>query len=279
MTVGKAHRLFRMLVGAGLCVCALTPGQSAETTSVPQISGTWGHNNFGYRVPYIDAKGGVIDGHRNEYLKPWTAEAVMRDNFAEQAGRLIPTPHTTCYPDGVPTVFALRELGVLQTPTEVILLFQDAQQARHIYLNQEHSRPVTPSWYGESVGHYEGDTLVVDTIGVSVNPQARVDRYGTPHTEALHIVERFRLLDRPARDNDVIGRPGTNPNAARLSTLAQSNKALELTVSVEDPGAFRKPWTINLNYSPLAIGLEEDICAENNRDWRQLVPTADIPDF
>ena len=88
----------------------------AVTAGVPDISGTWGHNRFGYRVPFINENGGVIDEYENEFLRPWTAEMVIRDNFAEQAGRLIPTPHTTCYPDSVPTVFALRELQILQTP-------------------------------------------------------------------------------------------------------------------------------------------------------------------
>jgi len=54
---------------------------------------------------------------------------------------------------------------------------------------------VTPSWYGDSVGHYEGDTLVIDTVGVKIGPFAMVDMYGTPHSPALHVVERYRLID------------------------------------------------------------------------------------
>ena len=52
-------------------------------------------------------------------------------------------------------------------------------------------RPVTPAWYGDSVGHYEGDTLVIDTVGIKVGPFAMVDMYGTPHSAALHVVERY----------------------------------------------------------------------------------------
>ena len=63
-------------------------------------------------------------------------------------------------------------------------------------MNQPHPAHVTPSWFGDSVGHYEGDTLVVDTIGIRTDrPYAMVDHYGTPYTEALHVVERYRLLD------------------------------------------------------------------------------------
>ena len=55
-----------------------------------------------------------------------------------------------------------------------------------------------PSWYGDFVGHYEGDALVIDTVGIKVGPFAMVDWYGTPHSEALHVVERYRLLDHEA---------------------------------------------------------------------------------
>ena len=63
-------------------------------------------------------------------------------------------------------------------------------------LNQPHPAEVTPSWYGDSVARYEGDTLVIDTVGTKTNlPFAMIDLYGTPYTEKLHVVERYRLLD------------------------------------------------------------------------------------
>jgi hypothetical protein len=66
-------------------------------------------------------------------------------------------------------------------------------------MNQPHPARVTPSWFGDSVGHYEGDALVIDTVGVKIGPFAMVDMYGTPHSPALHVVERCRLLDYEAR--------------------------------------------------------------------------------
>ena len=63
-------------------------------------------------------------------------------------------------------------------------------------MNASHPTTPTPSWYGDSVGHFEGDTLVVDTVGFKVGPLSMVDIYGTPHSEALHLVERYRLVDR-----------------------------------------------------------------------------------
>src|SRR5436305_9038993 len=88
------------------------------------------------------------------------------------------------------------------------------KQVRHVYMNVPHSARPKPSWFGESVGHYEGDTLVVDTIGL--NAKTFVDNYRTPHSEQLHVVERFRLID--------------------------GGRRMEARIRVEDPGAFNAPW-------------------------------------
>ena len=82
---------------------------------------------------------------------------------------------------------------VVQSPKEVLLIYSGNREVRHVYMNVPHSANPKPSWYGESVGHYEGDTLVVDTIGLS--PKAVIDNYHTPHTDALHVVERYHLID------------------------------------------------------------------------------------
>lgn len=272
---------YGVVLAAALATAMPALAQQAKPAGgIPNLTGFWGHNGFGYRVPFINRDGSVIDAHRNEYLKPWTAEAVIRDHFAERAGRLIPTPHTTCYPDGIPTVFALREMQIQQTPTKVLLIFVDDHQTRHVYLDRQHPANVTPSWYGDSVGHYEGgDTLVVDTIGVSVNPQARLDRYGTPHSHALHIIERFRVLPRAAVNNEIVGRPGANLNNQLLPKLGPNTTALQLVFTVEDPIALKKPYSVTLEYQPIASAPDEQVCAENNRDWAVLIPTADKPDF
>jgi hypothetical protein len=73
------------------------------------------------------------------------------------------------------------------------MIYSGDQQIRHVYLDMPHSANPKASWYGESIGHYEGDTLVVDTIGL--NDKTFVDNYRTPHTEKLHVVERWTLLD------------------------------------------------------------------------------------
>jgi hypothetical protein len=102
----------------------------------------------------------------------------------------------------------------LQTPKEVRIIWQRDQIVRHIYLNVPHSANPKPSWNGESVGHYEGDTLVVDTIGQTTN--SFVDLFRTPHSEKLHVVERYRIIE--------------------------GGKALQVEMTIDDPIAFVQPW-------------------------------------
>jgi hypothetical protein len=129
-------------------------------------------------------------------------------------------------------------------------------QVRHVYMNVPHSADLKPSWFGESVGHYEGDGLVVDTIGLS--DRTFVDNYQTPHTTQLHVVERFHLVD--------------------------GGKTLEVNARIEDPGAFTTPWNAIQHYRRVEQGpLAEMACAENNGDHfhQELgaMPQADKPDF
>jgi len=98
-------------------------------------------------------------------------------------------------PDAPPYIFNGVAMQMLQLLDKIIFLYPNDHQVRYVRMNAPHPVPVTPSWYGDSVGHYEGDTLVIDTVGVKIGPFAMVDFYGTPYTQALHVIERYRLLD------------------------------------------------------------------------------------
>src|SRR5260370_7868055 len=121
-------------------------------------------------------------------------------------------------------------------------------------MNEPHPAPVTPSCYGDSVGHYEGDTLVIDTVGVKIGPFAMVDFYGTLYTEALHVVERYRLIDyeaakegleRDARENL---RPARGADAGSAPDYSYRGKHLQLQFTVEDEGVFTMPWSATITY-------------------------------
>jgi hypothetical protein len=162
-------------------------------------------------------------------------------------------------------------------------MVEDSGEVRHVGMNAPHPAHVTPSWYGDSVGHYEGDTLVIDTMGIRADrPFAMVDMYGTPYTEALHVVERYRLLDyeaakegfeRDAKENVRVGRANIDPN--------YKGKHLQLWFTVEDEGVFTMPWQASITYRrPLGEWVEY-VCSENIRSYPKdtAVPTADKPDF
>ena len=195
----------------------------------------------------------------NPILKPWVVERLKKANDETLAGRVPFSPRETCRFAGVPgiDVFSrLRPVYFLQTAREVTIINEGDQQVRHVFMNVAHSRQVKPSWYGESIGHYEGDELVVDTIGL--NDKTYVDNYLTPHTTQLHVVERFKL--------------------------AEGGKTLQLSIMVEDPGAFNMAWSARQTYSrrPQAK-MEEAVCAENNVDFFGQgyfpVPEAERADF
>jgi hypothetical protein len=161
---------------------------------------------------------------RNPILQPWVREALRKRNERVLAGEPVFGPRQSCWPRGVPGFLnegGFQPMFIIQSAKEVIMVAQaDNHQLRHIYLDVPHSADPKPSWFGESVGHYEGDTLVVDTIAITT--RTFVDDYQTPHTEKLHVVERFRMID--------------------------GGKGMEVKLHVEDEGAFTTPWNAIQRY-------------------------------
>jgi hypothetical protein len=134
-------------------------------------------------------------------------------------------------------------------------------------MNQPHPARLTPSWYGDSVGHYKDDTLVIDTVGVKIGPFATVDVYGTPYSHALHVVERYRLLAYEAakqaeeRGQRGLTRAGGDPGFRRNPDYKGQGLRLEFTV--EDDGVFAKPWSAAISYRRPLGEWNEMVCAEN----------------
>jgi hypothetical protein len=235
---------------------------------LPPPSGP-GPVTFDKRHPYVDNRVARqtrtqptyrVADLANPILQPWVVEQMRKANAEVLAGKVPFRPRESCYPGGVPG-FLVYNLAFadrfLQAAKQVTFINPGGPELRRIYLDVPHSEKVTPSWYGESVGHYEGgDTLVVDTIGLST--KTFVDNYRTPHTDRLHVVERFKLTG----------------NAAMLEVL----------VAVDDPGAFTMPWSAMQRFRRVHAGaMPEDICAENNINPFSFdvvpIPQADQPDF
>src|SRR5438874_4274215 len=193
----------------------------------------------------------------NPNLMPWVKERMKKDIDEILAGKKSAfTAQSSCVPGGVPMFMSYgggNPIVFLQTPREVLLFFTGDEQIRHVYMNVPHQPNPKPSWYGESVGHYESDTLVIDTIGL--NNKTTADIYRTPHTEKMHVVERWRIVE--------------------------GGSMMESVFTVDDPGTFYRPWTAMRRYRRVQQEPIEQICAENNSvnifDYH--VPTAGKPDF
>ena len=174
------------------------------------------------------------------------------------AGTVAADLHNTCWPEPPPYVLALQ-FGVQIVPRrdEVTLFYLLYNTVRHVRLNAPHPENLTPSWQGHSVGWYEGDTLVIDTAGIKNAPFSTVDPFGTPHSNAMHVVERYRPIDGEAaakaqRKNGAIDRP--NPPYGRGTIDPDTaKKGLQVEFTVEDPGVFTTPWSGPLPPSTLGF--------------------------
>ena len=173
---------------------------------------------------------------------------------------------------------------MLQQPDKITILYSNDHEVRHVRMNQTHPAHVTPSWYGDSVGRYEGDTLVIDTVGVKIGPFAMVDMYGTPHTEALHVVERYRLLDYDAAKEGLErdGKENARPQPLTVD-LSFRGKHLQILITIDDPNVFTTPWSTTVTYGKPVLEWAEQVCAENPHKYGTeedaQVPTAAKPDF
>jgi hypothetical protein len=248
---------------AALAVAGTALAQSPEGGAIPDLSGFFRHNTSAYSPPAGGGPGPVSDmpgfehsgadpwvgDHTNPILKPHTAAEVQRLSELELAGGVNLASFQLCKQLGVPLILTQREnIQLLQTPEEVTIIYQRDHLIRRIYLNVPHSEHPKPSWNGESVGHYDGDTLVVDTIGQT--SKTRVDRYGSFSSDDLHVVERYHITE---------------------------DGRLQVDFTVTDPNHFTMPWSATQYYTPGRTPWEEVVCAENNRDAQTGVEYEGVP--
>ena len=168
-------------------------------------------------------------------MLPW-AEALVKTRQSKE------DPEANCLPSGIPrgSPYPWR---LVQTPTHYFLLFEgNIHSYRQIFMNAKHPADPDPTWFGHSVGHWEGNTLIVDTVGF--NDKFWFDYKGHPHTEMLHTIERYTRTD-------------------------EGHMAIEVTI--DDPGAYTQPFT-TVGRAQLMTGAEllEYICQENNQDLPKL---------
>src|SRR5580693_7372784 len=193
----------------------------------PDLSGVWSfEHNFIYDISVLLDKGEKLP------LQPW-AEKVTKEHMSKD------DPEANCLPTGVPrqNPYPWR---IMMSPDLIVFLYEgNIHSYRQIFMNRkEHPKDPNPTWYGDSIGHWDGDTLVIDTVGF--NDKFWFDFAGHPHTEKLHTIERYRRPD--------LGH-------------------LEWETTIDDSGAYTKPFTL---YGHATLQTDTDlmeyICQENNVD-------------
>jgi hypothetical protein len=175
-----------------------------------------------------------------EYAKPYDERRAVEAEATKRGEQLVNTS-AQCLPQGVPTMMAVASypVEIIQTPRQVTMISEAFSEVRRVYMNQPQAQldDVAPGYYGRSVGHWEGDTLVVNTIGIKTTVRYR----GMPHSEQMRVDERFKML---------------------------SSDILHDQITITDPVVLEKPMTYTLAYKRLAKDYEmvEFVC-DNNREF------------
>jgi len=283
---------------------------SANAAATPDLSGQWGRDMLFFEPP--DSGPGPVnrayraDGKfktqtpcckivqswfgdpNNPILRPNAAEAVKRNSELSVQGTVLPDLHSTCRPEPPPYVLGLH-YGVLivQQTDEVKLFYLLYNTVRRVRLNVPHRKNVTPSWSGDSVGHYERDELVIDTVGIKSEAPATVDAFGTPHSPALHVVERYRLIDgkKAAEAQEKNGAKYTPAPAFGRGVIDGDTRknGLQVEFTVEDPVVFTTAWSGLVTYRRVTGIWPEAVCSENPHEYYSgrdaAIPQAKTPDF
>jgi hypothetical protein len=297
-------------------------GETNGATSIPDLSRIWRHPAFPWFEPPASGPGPVTNKSRwpqrpgdsasgtlalpplpagvegvsdydqlvgdyaNPILQPWAAQVVKKFGEMSIAGITYGNPSNQCWPMPMLFIYKQGTVEIIQETHRVLLIYTGPNtDVRRVRLNDRHPEPLTSSWYGDSVGHYEGDTLMIDTVGVKTDrPYAMIDLFGTPYTKSLHVVERYRLreyddvkdaIERNKKENWLF-------NGDIFSS--HRGKFLQLHLTVEDEGVFTTPWTATLTYVPGGDVLGEAVCAENPHQYYydlsdSKIPHTEKPDF
>ncbi len=229
----------------------------------------------------------LVGDYRNPILTPYAAAIVKQKGELALAGGF-PSAEDQCRPIAPPYSAAVHfDFQILpKKDGDLTIVYHVDNQVRHVRMNGRHPAKLVPSAMGDSIGHWEGGVLVIDTVGIKTDAFISADRFGTPQSDLMHVVERYRLIDgaRAAADVDAFekteGRIGGRIGGYNPDTKL---KGLRLEVTMEDAKVFTQPVTAVVTYRQLTFGWREDVCADNpfehyKDEWVGL-PTENHPGF
>jgi hypothetical protein len=297
----KRHALFLSAFAAAI----LTLPAFAEDGASGILGFRWGKNVFNFegmpsgpqplrnlsRLPNGKANNGRLVGdYHNPILTPEAAATVKQKGELAIAGKGFPNAQDQCWLTGPPFALAMQ-LTFAMLPAagdNITILYDGNMNVRRIRMNGTHPAKLLPSPTGDSVGRWEGDTLAIDTIGVKTGALTSVDRFGTPQSEAMHVIERYRLIDGAVANAQINKFETTEGTVGGGQRVAGYNpdpnlKGLQLEITMEDPSVFVTPLNARVTYRRVISQWQETVCAENPTDhypgeWIGL-PRADRPDF
>jgi hypothetical protein len=291
--------IFGILAAATLASPAFADGAAG------MLGFRWGKNAFNFegmpsgpqplrnlsRLPNGKANAGRLVGdYHNSILTPEAAAVVKQKGELAISGVGIRNAQDQCRPIAPPFTFAMQ-LGFQMLPTktgDLTIIYGQNDNVRHIRMNSTHPAKLVPSSMGDAIGRWDGDTLVIDTVGVKVDAFTSVDRFGTPQSEAMHVTERYRIIDgasAKAAIDKYETSEGTVGGGNRVAGYHPDTSldGLQLDVTMDDPKVFTAPLTARVTYRRLATQWQEDVCADNpvehyKDEWIGL-PKAELPDF
>jgi hypothetical protein len=224
-----------------LVVTAVATGLAAQNAAPPDLSGAWAPYRAGRGAdPKYAAPPATEILLKGDYKKSWDARRAAEAE-ANKKGEPLATPAVDCIPYGMPRMMsvALYPLEIIQRPAQVTMVTEAFSEVRRVYMNEKQMPidEVPPGYYGHSVGRWEGDTLVIDTVGIKTSiPSYQM----MPHSDRMRITERIRLV---------------------------APDYLHDQITIEDPVALEKPVTYTLAYRRMPNYKMVEFVCENNREY------------
>ncbi len=231
----------RRIVSILVCAAALVVAAVRLARPVDEPGRAHAHALDGV---WMERRDSITFSPNEPLLQPWAAERyrTAKPGYGPHASANSQDPVLNCLPPGVPRILLMPfPMQIAELPGEVLMIFEYDHFLRAIYTDgRTHPKDIDPTWMGNSIGKWDGDTLVVDTIGF--NDKTWLDMVGHPHSDALHVSERIRRVDHDTLQDDV---------------------------TIIDPKAYTKPWTgQQIFVLKPSWHLGEYICEDNMTDPR-----------
>jgi len=208
-----------MSIVALMAIISFSPVLRAQTSKVPDLSGDWAVQGIGQSISLSDPQGKLRGKEPDIPYQPWALKKTLSEyppTGPDTQYELTTDPYIHyCEPLGIGRIYMYpARTRFVQTPDAVYILHEQGEQFRVVRMNSKHPDDPDPQYWGDSIGWYEnGDTLVIDSVGF--NDRSWLDQLGHPHTDKLHFIERYKVVD---KDH------------------------LQLDMTIDDPGAYTKPF-------------------------------------